>query len=474
MSLFLASILFIFCIIVYGFLVDLILIGFSNPGKRPFAIIMPSFSKLPLYFALGAALYTFWATLLSINGIKLTLLKFFISVILLMLFNIFLYGPSFWKNRRPDKMLYRISAIKAADWFVIMIVSMIVILCILKMLTQMAFPSFGIDLLGHLLSKAKILLYSTYKDSFFLHDPLFANLHSNYPPMFGIFYNLLFLFVGGALNSCYHIVHIFILFSIGYAIYIFLSQRISKVQAVIWFFIFISAKIYMARLMDGADVFLSLFFLLAACEFYRFLDTGRIYHVLTFAILSAGGVLLKNEGLIFAALAAIMILLYPRQELCKKKFYKAIFLLILAALTVPWLFYRFTLPAPDETHENLLMNFNLVSSLPYLPSTTAAFVKLLFSWFWHGIFILWPAAFVLFFKQKAQSRMLSLSLLAFGQLASYLLIFWACYGKMIQDHIGGIARLMAHCYPIALITVASAAGLFFFKAASDSERIGKV
>ena len=174
-------------------MVDIILIGLSYFRERLSQDISFKLKKVPLYFVLGALGYTVYGSLLSINGVMLSVFSFivFASIVLVVVLGLY---------RLRVKKIFKckfscFGKVTKSDFILWIVFVGIVGLVVSKMLQRMAFPSFDIDLFGHLLSKAKIFLFTTYKDAFFLHDPLFANLHSNYPPLFGIFYNLLFLFL---------------------------------------------------------------------------------------------------------------------------------------------------------------------------------------------------------------------------------------------------------------------------------------
>lgn len=454
---FLRSIFFIISLVFFGFLIDSFLRGISFLKNRVYEVF--SFGKIPLYFALAAAVYTFLGTIFSIYGIKLSIIFFLFLLNLFLVLNLWLYGISFWTKTLPPENIFILFKADKKRLAFCSVILLIILLIALKMITRMAFPSFDIDLLGHLLMKAKILLSATYKDSLYFHDSLFANLHSKYPPMSGIVYNLLFLFVGGAYNSSFQVANHFILFFIGYTVYIFLRERIPHWQALLWFFICISAENYLKvlYLMDNVDVLLSLFFLLAACELFYFFERGKRYHLLTCAAAGAAAALLKNEGLLFSIYLISVFIFYIKYKsaVCdfKRKASSFFFLSIpIVFLIMPWWLYQLTLPSPEK-----IVALNRFSeSWPYFGNTIRLYAGELFSLKWQGIFVFW-ISLILLSKTAFPKKIDLFSWLALTQLISYFLIFYLGQGKELADNIyapSGLKRTIAHVYPLVLISAA--------------------
>ena len=88
---FLVTSLFLLLIVAIGVLVDLILIGSLELKKENSPKIKLSVKNGPLYFALGATVYTFFGYILSINGIKLSINCFLFLLLSIILINLFLF-----------------------------------------------------------------------------------------------------------------------------------------------------------------------------------------------------------------------------------------------------------------------------------------------------------------------------------------------------------------------------------------------
>ena len=461
---FACSLYFIISVTALGALVDVFLSGLAGGETPAFRL-----RKAPLYFALGAAVYTVPAMFLSINGVQLSVMWFLALVVLVLVLNVCVWGGALLKPRAATGIPFRERPSRSRNGifsgiFVFAVIAAIAVLVAWKTAMKVAVPSFGIDLMAHLLIKAKILLHTTIKDSIFFHDPVFAHMHVKYPPMFAVFYNLLFLFIGGAFNGYYHVVNGFILFLTGYAVYGFLAERIPRPQAALWFFIFVSAWYYMgSNLMEGSDLFLSLFFLVAAVELLRFVTGGRLYNLLTCAVTAAGGALMKNEGLMFAAF--ILFILAACRAFSPGGMRRAVreaslFLVVVAVMVLPWLVYRTGLPEAGLFHLKMIREAGFVEYLPYLVATSSVFFRNLFSPIWSGVFILWSVMCIVFIRYCARSGALVFALLALGQLAVYFTIFWLTDGAVIRYNFSasGLTRVISHCYPIVLMTVALIVG----------------
>ncbi len=450
---FLRSLLFIFSVVTTGFLLDRVIIALIPRNEYSPGMGMFSAGKIPLYFALGAVIYSFFATVLSIGGIKLSLTLFCTLVTMLLLLNIFLCKDLAWFKRGAKPNLL-VSGIILAG----------ILLIVWEAATKVAMPTFGIDLFGHLWIKAKILLNSTFRDSLFFHDPLFAHMHVKYPPMFAVFYNLLFLFTGGAFNGYYHVVNCFVLFCVGYAIYAFLSETLPKWQAALWFFIFISAGYYTRMsLMDGSDTFLSLFFFLSVVSLYRFIKNGRGYDLAICALTAAGGALLKNEGTVFAVFIVLILALNRRSDLSigresvrKTGFFIAVFL----ALLLPWYIYRSTLSNAGYSHLGTVAKTGLGDHLANLFLSINVFSRQIFNRCWSGVFAIWVIASAVLFRHYLRSKVFIFSLIIFAQLSVCFSIFWLTCGNIIQHSFSttGILRVISHCYPLALSVAALGIG----------------
>jgi hypothetical protein len=254
MGSFIGVFIFIAAVCFLGFLVQAVIASLCKNTDRA----KVGLRHLSLFFALGAGSYTFWELFFSFSGLKSQITHFLALCFVLLLINFTFHLKRLKTLFLPRFGLGRVKPLVALSWGIILL------LCLASLLMAMAFPQFDIDLLGHILIKAKVLTSDTYKTSVFFHHPLFANLHSRYPPFGAIFYNLLFLFRGKTL-ACYQIVNYFIFFLLGLSIYLYLKDRIPTWQNMAWLFIFFSTRAYISSqfIMDSTDITLSLYFLLA-------------------------------------------------------------------------------------------------------------------------------------------------------------------------------------------------------------------
>ncbi len=482
MIIILRTFLFVASLALFGALTDLLAQGVGRRMNRSPAALMLSARMAPKYFLLGAAVYAFLASLLSMCGVMLSLKVFLAQAALLAGLLMISEGTGVFARVKFTYAVFDRQRSSRESIMIYVLFAAVGLFCILKLINHLAFPSFNIDLLGHLLSKSKILLHETYASSLYFHDPLFANLHSNYPPLFAVVYNLLFLFVGGPINSAYQAVNTLLLFFLAWSVWEFLAGRMPPERAACWSLIMISAKIYAEPIMDGADLFLSLFFLAMAVEAYRYMDTDDPYHALTAAVLAAGAALLKNE-----ALTALVIIFgfmiiekcvglslrapkgrsnlkrevasLPTENIRAPRNDKVGYMVVALVLgfIVPWTLFRLGLPTPDETHEHLLIQkAGLFSGQQFL-ATVAVFFKLMRSNYWSGAFLLFALAVVLQARNLARGRFALFPLFVVSQILVYGIVIGLSYGNNLSPHIAGVARLLAQVYPLAWVTVALAA-----------------
>lgn len=456
--LFLITIIFILLIIALGVFVELMLIGSLELKKENPHKVRLSVQDGPLYFALGATIYTFFGYILSITGIKLSVHYFIFLLIVIILINLFLYRANFSYGTSLNKCSADIHKSDRGNSLLFIAIFLIGCLILTKIFYLIAFPSYDIDLLNHFLIKAKILLNSTYKDSMFFHDKLFSNINPNYPPMFGILYNLLFLLVGDVFISYFYVVNFFIIFCIGLTIFEFLYRRIPKWQAVIWFFISISPANYLKHsfIINRADVMLSFFFLVSACQLCKFFEKGKLYHLYTSVIIASGAALLKNEGLIFILLIYGTILFYLwKGRSFKKSHFKGISIGLVFAISFlllfPWWLFQLSMEFPFNP---ILLN-SINDALPFFGAVLKGYVMALLSWQWHGVFLLWVTFFIIFWKHWGKNEQI-LSVLSIGQLFIYFIIYYIGQGKEIGTTPWGvdvIMRTLSHCYPLIVIVI---------------------
>jgi len=338
--------------------------------------------------------------------------------------------------------------------FVIIIFAVILLLLLASLLMAMAFPQFDIDLLNHILMKAKIFTTDTYKSSVYFHDNLFANLHSRYPPFVGMFFNLLFLF-GCKTLACYQVVNYFIFFLVGISIYQYLKDKIPFWQNIVWQFIFFSTRAYISSqfIIDSTDVVLSLYFLLTLFWFWETLKEQSRYNFAIYVLLLGLGTLVKSEGLLFSL---ILILL----SFCKHKKIIWKYFWIWLGLALPWALFRYSLADPATSPERVFNSETITASLEYMPVFLSAVFSVLLTE-WNAAFVLSIAAAIILLRGKYKQEAAVVFIVAAVLISVCIVLIWL--NASSPDAFGtfgiyrnGIARLFSHAYPMALICLALA------------------
>lgn len=434
---FLRTIIFLCSVCALGLQIYLF-IGFlckADKEKRAIGI-----KELPLFFILGSGVYAFCAMFLSISGIKSNLSHFWLLFAALSLINIVLY----FKKGEIDYRAVILNPRPIAFVFL-----GILTLLTLNLILAMAFPQFDIDMLGHILGKAKLLTTDTYKDSVFIHDPLFANLHSRYPPFVPMVFNLMFLF-GADTIACYQIVNYFILLLLGISVYGYLKKRLPLWQGILWFFILLSTKeyLYSQYIIDSTDVLLSLIFLLVILWLKEIYEKKDTFSLTILAVLTGLATLIKNEGIPFSIIVGLTFALVLRKKFAR-------YLLIYFILTLPWIFYRQTLPLSSSPNsESLIRSAAILTSLGNFKYALALCVKIL-SQSWNLLFVIWIPSFLILLTSRYRKEALFCSFLTAAMLLLYIIIISVHVDRAVT-YDKGFLRVLSHLYPIVFILAALA------------------
>lgn len=436
---FVQTIAFLGAVSLSGILVYLAICRFSKDRKE----VILNFSQLGLMFILGGGAYTFFEMGLSILGVKSSLWHFGLLTVLVAAAN----GVLYLGGQRPEIKVGIFLRGRQAGMERLVIAIVVIALCG-NLLLAMALPRFDIDLVAHILMKAKLFTTDTYKSSVFLHDAVFANVQSRYPPFVGMVYNLLFLF-GGHTVSCYQIVNYFIFLMLALSVYTFLKARLPLWQARAWLLVFISTASYISTqfILDSTDVLFSLSLLLAVFSLLEFSQTGSRFSLLMLAVLAGMSTLIKNEGLFFSLVVLALVVWQGRAAVWRNL---APFLIIAA----PWTCYRFTLPNPLTGPDQILATANIFGSLRFLPQALLTAGNILLEK-WNAVFVLWLATAALLLKSRYRKECIVFSVVSGALLLAYLVMTWLYIGR-IPSYANTFFRVLGHIYPMAFICVALA------------------
>ena len=304
-----------------------------------------------------------------------------------------------------------------------------------------AYPQFDIDMIGHILMKAKVLSDSSYV---YFHDPVFATAHNNYPPLTVFLHSFMFLL---GLNSIadYHALNYTALFLLGLTLHTALRTRIGILQSLAWCFILISTADYLQSpfLVSSTDIYFSLAILLTALAFLNTKPESNAYENTLFSLLCACTLLIKNDAVLFIGLITLGLWIKDRR-------FPARHLLIMAVLTGPWMIYRMTLPDPGAGAE--LMLKHLGSSL--LPQNLPRLFQDISGVLTQGlnrIFLISLFAWPLLFRQKELRILMACILLT---IFAYTLLVWGAIPLAAKDDAVGLLRLWSQVYPLALFITA--------------------
>jgi hypothetical protein len=307
-----------------------------------------------------------------------------------------------------------------------------------------AYPQFDIDMIGHIIMKAKIISDSSYAGAAYFQDPVFASAHNNYPPL-TVFLHSFMALLGLNSTADYQALNYIIIFFIGLTLHASLRSRIGILQGLIWSFILISTGEYLKNqfLISSTDIYFALAILLTALAFLNTKIDANAGENILFSILCACTLLIKNDAILFIGLITLGLWIKIKRLPMKH-------LLIIAILTGPWMIYRMTLPNPEAGAEFMLRHF----SNYLLPQNFQHLVQIVISITTHNlnlIFILSLCTWPLLFRQKdLHILMACIFLTAFA----YIILVWGAIPISFNDEAPGLMRLWSQFYPLMLFITA--------------------
>jgi len=393
---------------------------------------------LPLFFMLGAGAYTFYEMFFSMSGIKSSIANFILLLAVFFLINIVFC----FRHKEPMRCfsLPRKAILPA------IIILIILIPLVINLLMAMAFPGFEIDMMAHFLFKAKLFTAETYRSSIFVHDALFENMQSRYPPLVAMFYNLLFLFGGNTVSS-YQIVNYFILFLLGLCVLgYFINKGFPLWLSITCFFIFIyTIEFSFQYIIDTNDVLLSLGFLLSVIWLFKFQERRDTYSLALCAVLTGIGMLIKKEALVFSLIMVFILFWLNKKRL-------PIYILIWSLIAVPWLIYRRTIPEHCTTPEFLIKTMNITNIIGHIRYESCAIFPLIIKW-WNSVFVLWIILFSILLKSKYKKEIIMFSLISIVIFFVYFIVIACIMDRVIKFELIS-RRILSHIYPMVFICVA--------------------
>lgn len=430
---FLKLIIFVSTIVVVGrALLSLISLNKTMPVK--------SIPNLPASFLLGSTAITLTALPLSIAGIATSLWTFWLTAGVIM-------AIALWRIRQTphatDGMHERNAC--AWSWLEISFFALLAALLVCNYLFAITQPDYDIDMVAHILMKSKILTDSTYRDAIYLRDPVFALVHGNYPPLPVFLYSFMFLF-GLEGTGDFQAINYFILFMLGLTLHSTLRKHIPVWQSLLWTFIFLSTREFIRNqyIMSSNDILLSLALLTITLIFLNTDKKDSPLQTPLFAILAVAALLIKSDALPFIAILLTAMSVQARRFPTRT-------ILIILAVTGPWLIFRTMLPDPGEGGEHAIKNITNMLSLTNLPLALKACWQAVSSG-WHGFFLIgalsWP--FLLH-----QGRVGTIALTTAAVFVIYTIVIWIMIPQA-PSYVPGFLRLISHIYPIVfLLTVLS-------------------
>ena len=307
------------------------------------------------------------------------------------------------------------------------------------------YPQFDIDMVAHILMKAKMMTDATYRDAFYFQDPVFGIVHSHYPPLTVFLSGFMFMIGLGAVAD-YHALNYFVFFLTGLALHGALRRRIPVWQSLAWTFVFFSTREYLANqfITSSTDIFLSLTVFLIAATVMRAEEDGVCIRgrETLLAVLCAAALFVKTDAIVFVVVLMMSWWIKYRR-------FPARHVIIIIMIVGPWAAFRSTLPNPGSGAEYVLLNLKEQFMLTnFWPAANAALAAV--AGHWNGLFL---AALVLCPLWVCKQSCRCLAGIVAVSLIVYFLVIWAIV-HISPSHSQTFLRLLTHFYPLVLFLVA--------------------
>lgn len=443
----------IFCTSTLGFILNLIARILSKSSIRENISLL----NVPIYFILGIGLYTFTGMFFSFLGIKVNI--YYLYALIGILYACLLLLLYVKRLKFADILFFKRPVWRPFYLIVIALFVLMLLPLIFNLIMTISFPQYDIDMIGHILMKAKIIASDSYKHSIYINDELFANIHSRYPPYAGIYLGLLINNFNDAIMP-YQFLNYLILLFLAASIYTYLKNKVTLAESIIWFFVVISTNAYISSqyIIDSIDVLLSLFLFTAVFYLIEYARDNDSYNIVITSVLTGCCTLIKNEGILFAVIMSVVIIFFNRRAFLK-------YIIIILVISLPWLIYRNFIPDPAQGPERLLITANIAESAKHIKHTLFVVSNILLNK-WNFMFPASVIASLILLKGRFKKEALTYFLFVCVTLCGYVFVIWLHTGKT-PFFAAGFFRILSHIYPMVIVISALAVNQLIF----DSERI---
>lgn len=213
--------------------------------------------------------------------------------------------------------------------------------------------------------------------------------------------------------------------------------------------------LYAGDFVGYADLAIAVYFLSACAFLYLYTQEGKAPQVILSGLFLALGAWTKNEGLAFAALGYIAILIYMLTERKGWWLKAAIIAALLIVFIAPWSIYKMGLGLKSEYTGNAGLSV-FFGNIGRLRLVTARMLEYMFGFvaLYNFTWWLYAASFVFNLRGLARKPLLILNAMLLSQLAVYALIYVISPNEVNWLIQTSLDRVLLHLTPLSMLIAA--------------------
>lgn len=333
-----------------------------------------------------------------------------------------------------------------------------------------ALPVSGWDSWAIWFLKAKVFFIEGSVPAGFLADPSFGYSHPDYPLMIPLAVSWIYTVIGVADDSIARLIYP-LQYGALLALFYYFVKAASGVRTALVFTALLSlvpilvmhasglpvkvGGLYTGDYAGYADLALSVSFMASASFIYLYLRDGKTSQFLCAVLFLSIGAWTKNEGLTFAMIGLLILWIGSLRSGKKAGYLIAASIAVFAIFAAPWAVYKAGLGIGSEYagRAGLAVSFGGLTRLPVIIRYLARELFLLtglFSFTWW----LWMAGSLINIRGQIKLPILSLNVLALGQLGVYVFVYMITPADLEWHLQTSLDRLSLQLLPLFLMVSA--------------------
>lgn len=420
-------------------------------------------AKAGAYFLAGLGLVSLQMFLYSLAGIGFGFLPVAAPWAALSLFVAF-------RGRKGVALAPSVPAPAGFDRYSVPFFIIIAVQLLYSFIYAPALPVSGWDSWAIWFLKAKVFFIEGSVAAGFLTDPSFGYSHPDYPLMVPLAVSWIYTVIGGADDSIARLIYP-LQYAAILALFFYFVKAASGVRTALVFTALLSLTpilvmhasglpvkvggLYTGDYAGYADLALSACFMASASFIYLYLRDGRTAQFLCAVLFLSIGAWTKNEGLTFSIIGLVILWAGALRSGKKAGYLISASVAIFALFVAPWAIYKAGLLIKSEYagRAGQAASLHGLTRLPviirYLARELFLFTGI-FSFTWW----LWAAGVVLNIRGQIKLPVLSLNVLALGQLSVYVFVYMITPANLEWHLQTSLDRLSLQLLPLFLMVSA--------------------